>query len=127
VPGSDEPQSGHVLTRPAAVDAGGVAADVRIAFARPSALPAGTPVRVDIVTDEHPNALAVPADAVLHEDEDTFVMVAGSDNKAHKRKVTPGLTTAKAIEITSGIKAGDAVIVQGQQGLPDGAAITVAK
>jgi len=127
VPGADEPQSGKVLTRPAAVDPNGVAADVRIAFEQQTSLPAGTPVRVDIVTDEHPNALAVPADAVLHEDEATFVMVAGSDNKAHKRKVTTGLSTAKEVEITAGLQAGDAVIVQGQQGLPDGAAISIAK
>ncbi len=127
VPGAEEPEPGKVLTRPAAVDPGGVAADVRIAFDKDTTLPAGTPVRVDIVTDEHPNALAVPADAVLHEDEDTVVMVAGTDNKAHKRKVTTGLSTAKEIEITAGLKAGDAVIVQGQQGLPDAAPISVAK
>ena len=54
----------------------------------------------------------------MHEDEDAFVMVAGADNKAHKRKVTVGLTTPKVAEISSGLKAGDAVIVQGQQGFP---------
>ena len=32
VPGADEPEDGKVLTRPAAVDQTGVAADVRIAF-----------------------------------------------------------------------------------------------
>jgi membrane fusion protein, multidrug efflux system len=127
VPGVDEPEPGKVLTTPAAVDTGGVAADVRIAFDHQTTLPAGTPVRVDIVTDEHANALAVPADSVLHEGDDTFVMVAGSDNKAHRQKVTTGLTSAKAIEITAGLKAGDAVIVQGQQGLPDGASVNVAK
>ena len=127
VPGADEPQPGHVLTRPAAVDPEGVAADVRIAFDGRTTLPAGSPVRVDIVTAEHPNALAVPAEAVLHEDESTFAMVAGPDNKAHKRKVTPGLSTARQIEITAGLNAGDAVIVQGQQGLPDGAAVSIAK
>ena len=127
VPGAEAPEMGKVLTTPAAVNAGGVAADVRISFDEQTALPVGTPVRVDIVTAEHANAIAVPADALLHEGDDTYVMVAGSDNKAHKRSVTTGLTGAKAVEITGGLKAGDAVIVQGQQGLPDGAPITVAK
>ena len=127
VPGADEPEPGKVLTRPAAVDTGGVAADVRIAFDHPTTLPAGTPVRVDVVTDQHPNALAVPADALLHEEDEAFVMVAASDNKAHKHKVTTGLSSAKQVEITSGLKAGDAVIVEGQQGLPDGAPVTIAK
>jgi len=127
VPGADEPEQGRVLTRPAAVDTGGVAADVRIAFQEHTSLPAGTPVRVDIVTEKHANALSVPADAVLREDDETFVMVAGTDTKAHKHKVTTGLTTGKQIEITAGLAAGDAVIVQGQQGLPDGATISIAK
>jgi len=127
VPGVDEPETGKVLTRPAAVDQTAVSADVRIAFDAQTRLAAGTPVRVEIVAEQHPNVLAVPAIAVLHEDEDAFVMVAGSDNKAHKQKVTVGLTTPKVVQISSGLKAGDAVIVQGQQGLPDGADITQTK
>jgi len=125
LPGSTEPEKGQVLSRPAVVDASGVAADVRIAFESPTRLAVGTPVRVEIVAEQHPNALAVPSDAVLREDDETFVMVAGADNKAHKRKVEIGLSAPRLSEVTSGIKAGDAVIVQGQQGLPDGAAITI--
>jgi len=123
VPGAEEPEAGKVLTRPAAVDQTGVSADVRIAFNDQTRLAAGTPVRVEIVAEQRPNAITVPAIAVLHEDEDTFVMVAGADKKAHKRKVTVGLSTPKLVEITSGLKAGEAVIVQGQQGLPDNADI----
>jgi RND family efflux transporter MFP subunit len=123
VPGAEEPEAGKVLTRPAAVDQTGVSADVRIAFTEQTKLAAGTPVRAEIVAEQHPNAIVVPAIAVQHEDEDTFVMVAGSDKKAHKRKVTVGLSTPKLIEITSGLKAGEAVIIQGQQGLPDNADI----
>jgi RND family efflux transporter MFP subunit len=123
VPGAEEPEAGKVLTRPAAVDQTGVSADVRIAFNEQARHAAGTPVRVEIVAEQHPNAIAVPAIAVIHEDEDTFVMVAGSDKKAHKRKVTVGLSTPKLVEITDGLKAGEAIIVQGQQGLPDNADI----
>jgi RND family efflux transporter MFP subunit len=127
VPGVEDSEAGKVLTRPAAVDPTGVSADVRISFGKATHLAAGTPVRVEIVADEHPSALAVPVGAVLHEDEDTFVMIAGADKKAHKTKVATGLTTPKLIEIMSGLKPGDAVIVQGQQGLPDGAEIAPTK
>jgi RND family efflux transporter MFP subunit len=127
VPGADEPETGKVLTRPAAVEQSGVSADVRISFDAHTRLAAGTPVRVEIVAEQHPNALAVPVIAVLHEDEEAFVMVAGADNKAHRRKVTLGITTPKLAEITSGLKAGEAVVVQGQQGLPDNADIARAK
>jgi hypothetical protein len=127
VPGAEAPEEGKVLTRPAAVDPTGVSADIRIALPAGTQLAVGTPVRVEIVAEQRPSALAVPAEAVIHEDEDAFVMVAGADNKAHKRKVTIGLTTQKQAELISGVKAGEAVIVQGQQGLPDGAAITLEK
>jgi RND family efflux transporter MFP subunit len=127
VPGADEPELGKVVTRPAAVEPTGVSADVRVAFDAATKLAVGTPVRVEIVAEQHPNALAVPVDAIIHEDDNAFVMVAGADNKAHKCKVTVGIATAKLAEITGGLKAGEAVIVQGQQGLPDGAAITQEK
>ena len=51
-------------------------------------------------------------------------MVAGEDdNKAHKTPVTLGASAnGMTVEITSGVKAGDRVIVRGQDGLPDEAA-----
>jgi RND family efflux transporter MFP subunit len=127
VPGADEPETGKVLSRPAAVDPSGVAADVRIAFDEPTRLAAGTPVHVEIVAEQHPNALVVPVEAIQREDENTYVMIAGTDSKAHKRQVTVGMSTATEAELTGGVKAGDAVIVKGQQELPDGAEITVEK
>lgn len=126
VPGGADAEIGTVLTRPAAVDPAGVAADVRISFNAATRLAAGTPVRTEIVAEQHANAIAVPAEAVLTEDEETFVMVAAGE-KASKRKVTLGLKAPTQTEITSGLKAGDQVIIKGHQGLPDGAAITIAK
>ncbi len=125
VPGSDDAEAGTVLTRPAAVDPDGVSASVRIAFKVRTRLPVGTPVRVEIVADEHRNVLAVPVDAILHEGDAAYVMVAGTDNKAHRRTIELGLTTPTLAEVTKGLNAGDSVIVRGQQGLPDGAAISV--
>jgi RND family efflux transporter MFP subunit len=127
VPGAEDPEDGKVLTRPAAVDPTGVSADVRISFNATTRLAVGTPVRVEIVAEQRANALAVPVDAIIHEDEKSFVMVAGADNKAHKREVTIGITTPKLAEITAGLKAGEAVIIEGQAGLPDGAAIAQEK
>ena len=125
VPGSTEADEGRVVSRPAAVDPTGVSADVRIAFDKGTKLAAGTPVRVEIAADERPNSLAVPIEALIHEDDDTFFMVAGDDKKAHKRKVEVGLTTPTTAELVGGVKAGEQVIVQGQQGLPDGADIVI--
>ena len=127
MPGTEAAQPGTVLTRPAAVDPTGVTADVRIAFDGATRLAAGTPVRVEIVAEQQLAALAVPLAAVLRDRDETFVMIAGPDKKAHRRTVTLGLITPTLVQITGGLKAGESVVVQGQQGLPDGADIAVAK
>jgi len=124
-PGHEEGQAAKVLTKAAQVDPTNATGDVRIAFVKPSALASGTRVEVEIVGDEHPQALVIPAAAVVTEEGEVFVMVAGSDKKAHKYPVAIGLATRTKVEITSGLKAGDLVIVRGQDGLPEGAAITV--
>jgi multidrug efflux system membrane fusion protein len=69
----------------------------------------------------------MPAVAVLREGDETFVMIAGADNKAHKKPVKVGLASAEKIEIVSGVAAGDLVIIHGQDELPDNAAIAIGK
>src|SRR5258708_7716527 len=74
VPGAAGAEAGKVLTRPASVDPTGVAADVRISFNAVTRLAVGTPVRVEIVAEQRPNALAVPVAAIPHRRGDTFAM-----------------------------------------------------
>lgn len=126
--GGDE--AATVMTRPTEVDAANATASIRLRFARPTRLASGTIVQVDITAETKTNALVVPAAAIVHDGDEVFVMIAGGDNKAHKRTVTLGLTTHDRAQILTGLQAGDKVIVRGPDGfgaLPDGAAITVAK
>ena len=116
-----------MLARPAAVDAKTALADVRLGFVKPTSLPAGATVTIELVVDAHASAIVIPAVAVIHDGDETFVMVAGADNQAHKKAVKTGLAAGDAIEILSGIAAGDLVITHGQDELPDNAAITVSK
>jgi RND family efflux transporter MFP subunit len=127
VPGSDAPLAARVLTRPSQVDPGNATADVRLAFTAPTRLAAGMLVQVAIVGEEHPNAVIIPAAAIVHDEGETFVMVAGADNKAHKYPISTGLLSGSDVEITSGLSKGDRVIVRGQDGLPEGATIAVEK
>lgn len=126
-PGSDDVVPVTVLTRPAQVDPTSATADVRLAFSKPTSLAAGTTVQLRLITGRHDTALVIPSAAVVKDDDDTFVMVVTSDNKAHKHKIVLGLTTETLVEVTSGLAAGDQVVVRGQDGLPDGAAVTVVK
>jgi multidrug efflux pump subunit AcrA (membrane-fusion protein) len=94
-------------------------------FAASDIAPVGTPLQVTIDAEEHTNVVLVPAAAVLREADETAVFVANGDT-AERRVVEIGLSDAAHTEIKSGIKAGDAVIVKGQAGLPDGAKISTA-
>jgi RND family efflux transporter MFP subunit len=124
--GAGDGEAAIVLTRPASIDPATGSAPVRLAFAKPTALPAGTPVRVEILGPVHPSALLVPSAALVQEGTESFVFTVDKQGQAHRRKVEVGATTGGSAEILAGISAGDQVIVEGQNGLPDGAAVTTA-
>lgn len=113
-----------VISRPAAVAPGTASVPIRLAFKMPTSLPAGTPVEVTIDAEPHENVVIVPLEAVVHEGEQATVFVA-MGNKAVRRPVELGVSDDMHVEVRSGLKAGEPVIVQGQAGLPDGAAISV--
>jgi RND family efflux transporter MFP subunit len=124
VPVGDPEVGLKVLSRPATVEAGTATIPIRLAFNAPTTFPAGTPVQVDIDAELHPNAVLIPAPALVREGEETAVFVVNGD-KARRRPVQIGMTDGEHIEIVSGVKAGEMVIVDGQAGLPDGATIRV--
>jgi RND family efflux transporter MFP subunit len=82
--------------------------------------------RVRLVTQRHPDALVVPREAVVRQDDGTFVFVANGET-AVRRPVEPGQEETDVIEIRSGLRPGEQVIVQGHQQLKDGARIRIAK
>jgi RND family efflux transporter MFP subunit len=112
-----------VASGPAEVEPGTAAVPVRLRFTVQTDLPAGTPVQVDIGAEFHRNVVLVPAAAVVREGEETFVFVAAA-GKAQRRAVQIGIADETRVEVVSGVEAGETVIVEGQAGLPDEAAIT---
>jgi RND family efflux transporter MFP subunit len=113
-----------VVSRPAAVDPGSASVPVRLAFTTPANEPARMPVQVDIEAEEHTGVVLVPAAALVREGEATAVFAINS-GKAERRLVQTGLSDGEQVEIVSGVKAGELVIVEGQAGLPDGASVAV--
>jgi RND family efflux transporter MFP subunit len=124
-PGGEEPIEASVIARPAAVDPGSVTAPVRLRPSSVNKLTAGMSVEIQILGPEHSAAALVPPAAIIRDGEATIVMTVGADSKAHRNEVEVGVTSPDATEILKGIKAGDRVIVRGQNGLPDGAAVTI--
>ena len=125
-PGGTAQQEATVLTRPAQLDPTGSVGEVRLAFTGATLLTAGTPVQVSIIAESHPKAVLIDAAAVQHEGNEAFVMVVKDDKKAHRQVVTLGLNDGEQVEVLTGVAAGDRVIVKGQNGLPDGAGVTIA-
>lgn len=71
-----------------------------------------------------PNAFLVPQSAVLHDfDSSSYVLLVGKDGKAERRKVTAERTRGNAFVVSQGLARGDKVIVQGLNGLKQGAPI----
>ena len=78
----------------------------------------------DIEIEAIEDVLTVPVEAVLDEAGKSYVFLS-ENGKAKKVEVTPGRLTDTRAEITSGIKAGDNIIVSGIGNLKDGATIRV--
>jgi RND family efflux transporter MFP subunit len=113
-----------VISRPAAVETGTATIPVRLEFSGPANFAAGTPLQVDIDAEQHHDVVLVPVVSIVREGEETAVFVA-SGGKAQRRHVQIGISDGTNVEIVSGVKAGEMVIVDGQAGLPDGASITL--
>jgi RND family efflux transporter MFP subunit len=123
-PASAGDDSLRVVARPAVVQPGTATVAVRIAFAKPTRYPIGSPVQVAIETDTHKNAVLVPASAVVHEGNETAVFVVEKET-ARRREVKTGIESGDRVEIVSGVTPGEMVITSGQNGLPDGARVTL--
>jgi HlyD family secretion protein len=75
-----------------------------------------------------PDALQVPATAILPADDgSTNVMLVSPDGTTKKQAVTVGIRTPDAVQIVSGISAGDTVVTQGGYGLDNGTKVMVGK
>lgn len=123
---------GAVINIPAASDAAAATMDVRVSLPKTATLAAGTPVQLEILSDERANALTVPSSAVMRDGAaagsvDAYVMVAGDDGKAHRKSVVIGLVAQARTQILSGLTAGERVILAGSEAIADGAAIAIQK
>jgi multidrug efflux pump subunit AcrA (membrane-fusion protein) len=67
--------------------------------------------------------ILVPSEAVLEEGGAAAVFVVGEGGTAKRRPVETGYLQGTLIEIRQGLSGGEAVVVAGQQGLRDGAAV----
>ena len=70
-----------------------------------------------------PNSIAIPLKTLQNDEKGKFVMIASSEKGklfARKRPVTVGMINDASIEVKSGLKVGDNLIVEGYTGLYEG-------
>ena len=125
--GLDEPIKGRVMLISPALDPGSTTIEVWFEAIKPgAALKPGMNVSIEAVAKSVKNALVVPASAVYKNPEaGDYVLLAGSDGKAHLVKVKVGIRSKELAEIQSGLKEGDSVITVGGYALPDGTKIKI--
>ena len=120
-PGLEDPIPGKVSVVSPALDPNSTTVEVWVDARNPHQdLKPGTSVSISMLAQTIPDALTVPAAAVLTEaDGTTSVMVVGDDSRAHQRDVKTGVRQDNQVQIVSGLKAGERVVTAGAYGLPD--------
>jgi multidrug efflux pump subunit AcrA (membrane-fusion protein) len=127
--GSDEaePIEGKVTVVSPALDPNSTTVEVWVQAKNPKGrLRPGTSVKISILARAVPDSLVIPAAAVLTApDGRSYVMLAGSDNKAHQKTVKTGIRQGDQVQILEGLAEGERVITSGAYGLPDNTKIRI--
>jgi len=127
VPGLDKPVEGQVQLVSPALDPNSTTVEVWVQARNPDLrLKPGASVRVSMVSQVVPNALVVPAVAVLTgTDGATTVMLIAPDQHAHQQAIKVGIRQGDQVEIVEGLKEGQRVVTEGAYGLPDNTKVSI--
>ncbi|QCX53765.1 efflux RND transporter periplasmic adaptor subunit [Elizabethkingia sp. JS20170427COW] len=80
-----------------------------------------------IISKYQPDAILIPQKATYSIQDKTYVFVVDKNNKVKMTNVTIATTLHQSYLISSGLKAGDRVVVEGTQSLKDGQTIKIKK
>lgn len=119
VPGAAEAAPAKVSLVSPALDPGSTTVEVWVEAANPyGSLRPGSSARVSVVAETAPDALVIPAQAlVTAPDGGTSVIVVGPDNKPVQKPVKAGIREGDRLQIAQGLSAGDRVVTDGAYAL----------
>ncbi len=124
---SDEVKTANIVSLPAAANQQTNLYDVSVSVPAGTDPAIGAFATVIFYTDRRENTLSVPTECVLtgNDNERYLFTVDESGTTATRVTVETGLVGKTNTEITSGLTAGDRVVVKGQSYLSDGSAVRV--
>jgi RND family efflux transporter MFP subunit len=105
--------------------------EVKVNVENPGAkLKAGMFAKVRVITEQKENIVKIPAAAMISRFGETYVFVVEEDSNAEtsiarRRVITPGILIDNILEIQSGLKPDEEIILRGQSLLEDGARVNV--
>ena len=115
---------GKLISILAAVDPTTNAATGRIRIQNPEhTLKGGMFATARISAGVHPNAMNIPAEALVVTNNEPKVFVVGKDSKVIETKVQTGWRDNGRVEILSGLQNGAVVVTTGSYGLADGMSV----
>jgi multidrug efflux pump subunit AcrA (membrane-fusion protein) len=127
IPGIGAPQAATVALISPALDPGSTTVEVWLKLPNADGrYKVGTPVHAVLQGITIPDAIQVPAAAILPADDgSTNVLIVEPDGAAKKRSVKVGLRTTDKVQIVEGVSPADLVITEGGYGLDDGTKVKV--
>jgi membrane fusion protein, multidrug efflux system len=124
--GGTYPMTGRVNFNDFRVQAGTGTIQIRAVFPNPKrTLLPGQFVRVAIHGATRPNAILIPQEAVISGQKGKFVYVVNEDGKAESRPIETGEWREDEFLVTSGLKPGERVVVNGAMKLQPGASVQI--
>ena len=116
--------TGTVATVGATVDSTARSVGIRVALKTPRrSLKLGESVYGEIAVETDPNAVVVPAEALVPEGDAYKVFVVDKSGTATSREVKIGGRTETKVEILEGLHGGETVVTQGAYGMEDSAKV----
>lgn len=90
-------------------------------------LKAGMFAKVELATLTHPQVITIPESALVMREDQKTVFVVSADNKIQQRLIKPGYIGDGLVEVLEGLTDGETIVVDGQNKVKDGAAVSPVK
>lgn len=124
----ETPYKGTITAISPAPASGSLTYPIKIAVDNSSGqVHAGMFAEIKVISTEKENTLCVPSDCVILKAGKSIVVTLDQKKLPVFNEVTTGIDNGKYVEITSGLKAGDTIVISGQQYVTEGKPVIILK